>query len=111
MRQVIADTSNRRVAVSEAPAPRSKEKSAEGTPAKKTKKKSNATAKKASNAAMSQPNQTNQINQTNQTDALVGKPCPVCGKGVIIKGKTAYGCSNWKEGCTYRQPFTENPEA
>ncbi len=23
----------------------------------------------------------------------------------IIKGKTAYGCSNWKEGCQYRLPF------
>ena len=39
-------------------------------------------------------------------DPLVGQPCPVCGKGHIIKGKTAYGCSEWKNGCTYRQPFT-----
>ena len=23
----------------------------------------------------------------------------------IIKGKTAYGCSEWKNGCTYRKPF------
>lgn len=38
-------------------------------------------------------------------DSLIGKPCPVCGKGTIIKGKTAYGCSRWKEGCTYRLPF------
>ncbi|MEG2514578.1 MAG: hypothetical protein RSA92_04510, partial [Bacteroidaceae bacterium] len=36
-------------------------------------------------------------------DELVGKPCPLCGKGTIIKGKTAYGCSLWKEGCTFRQ--------
>ena len=28
-------------------------------------------------------------------------------KGVIIKGKTAYGCSNWKSGCQYRQPFSQ----
>ena len=34
-----------------------------------------------------------------------GQPCPLCGKGHIIKGKTAYGCSEWKNGCTYRQPF------
>ena len=40
------------------------------------------------------------------SDALVGQPCPVCGKGVIIKGKTAYGCSRWKEGCTFRLPFS-----
>ena len=40
-------------------------------------------------------------------DPMVGKPCPLCGKGVIIKGKTAYGCSNWKSGCQYRQPFSQ----
>ena len=34
-----------------------------------------------------------------------GDPCPICGQGHIIKGKTAYGCSRWKEGCTYRAPF------
>ena len=35
----------------------------------------------------------------------LGQPCPVCGKGSLIKGKTAYGCSRWKEGCNYRVPF------
>ena len=34
-----------------------------------------------------------------------GAPCPKCGKGVIIKGRTAYGCSLWREGCDWRQPF------
>ena len=38
-------------------------------------------------------------------DPMVGKPCPECGIGVIIKGKQAYGCSRWKEGCNYRKPF------
>ena len=38
-------------------------------------------------------------------DNPVGQPCPLCGKGHIIKGKTAYGCSEWKNGCTWRQPF------
>ena len=38
-------------------------------------------------------------------DPLVGQKCPLCGEGHIIKGKTAYGCSLWKEGCTWRQPF------
>ena len=38
-------------------------------------------------------------------DPLVGQKCPLCGEGHIIKGKTAYGCSRWKEGCTWRQPF------
>ncbi len=35
----------------------------------------------------------------------VGMLCPVCRKGHIIRGNTAYGCSRWKEGCTYRQLF------
>ena len=34
-----------------------------------------------------------------------GAPCPKCGKGVIIKGRTAFGCSLWREGCDWRQPF------
>lgn len=38
-------------------------------------------------------------------DSLIGQPCPVCGKGHIIKGKASYGCSRWKEGCTFRLPF------
>ena len=38
-------------------------------------------------------------------ESIVGKPCPKCGKGTIIKGKTAYGCSNWKNGCDFRQPL------
>ena len=39
------------------------------------------------------------------TEDIIGKPCPLCHEGTIIKGKTAYGCSNWKKGCTFRQPF------
>ena len=34
-----------------------------------------------------------------------GDKCPLCGKGYIIKGKTAFGCSEWKNGCTYRYIF------
>ena len=33
--------------------------------------------------------------------------CPKCKKGKIIKGKTAYGCSLWQTGCTFRFPFEE----
>lgn len=34
-----------------------------------------------------------------------GYRCPICGKGVVIRGNTRYGCSRWKEGCTYSEPF------
>lgn len=32
--------------------------------------------------------------------------CPKCKKGTVIKGKNAYGCSDWKEGCSFQYPFT-----
>lgn len=31
--------------------------------------------------------------------------CPLCKKGTIIRGKTAFGCSQYKEGCAFRLPF------
>ena len=34
-----------------------------------------------------------------------GMRCPICGKGMIIRGRTRYGCSRWREGCTYAEPF------
>ena len=40
-------------------------------------------------------------------DPIVGTPCPLCGKGKLIKGRTAYGCSEWKSGCTYRKAFND----
>ena len=36
-------------------------------------------------------------------------PCPVCGKGHLVKGKTAFGCSEYKNGCHTVLPFTEYP--
>ena len=34
-----------------------------------------------------------------------GIPCPLCKQGRIIRGRTRYGCSRWREGCTYAAPF------
>lgn len=34
-----------------------------------------------------------------------GMLCPVCRRGTIIRGNTRYGCSRWREGCTYAEPF------
>lgn len=36
--------------------------------------------------------------------------CPICKSGHIIKGRTAFGCSRFKEGCTLRLMFTDYPE-
>ena len=82
--QVVSDNSNRHVTVlaeDESVKEKSKEKSPATTKTRKRSKK--------------QP----------EPDEMEGKPCPLCGEGTIVKGKTAYGCSRWKEGCTYRLPF------
>ena len=42
---------------------------------------------------------------TDNSNRQITLVCPECGKGYVIKGKTAYGCSRWKEGCNYRKPF------
>ena len=34
-----------------------------------------------------------------------GMLCPVCRQGLIIRGNTRYGCSRWREGCTYAEAF------
>ena len=34
-----------------------------------------------------------------------GLTCPKCKKGTVIKGKAAYGCSNYKSGCDFKMTF------
>lgn len=70
---------------------------------KKTTKKKTTTAK-ADNKKADAPQPTPPAS-TSADDSIIGTTCPVCGKGTIIKGKTAYGCSNWRNGCTYRVDF------
>ena len=36
-------------------------------------------------------------------------PCPVCGKGHILKGNTGFGCSEYKNGCHTVLPFSDYP--
>ncbi len=86
--EVMSDASNRRVTVMT------------DEDLKKTRKRTPAKDAQAQPKAKSTPKK-----KAEPQDPLVGQPCPLCGKGHIIKGKTAYGCSEWKNGCTYRQPF------
>ncbi|WP_308233322.1 DNA topoisomerase 3 [uncultured Prevotella sp.] len=72
---------------------------------KKTTKKKTTTAK-ADNKKADAPQPT-PPDSTSADDSIIGTTCPVCGKGTIIKGKTAYGCSNWRNGCTYRIDFNK----
>jgi len=40
------------------------------------------------------------------TNQLLGHTCPQCNKGKLVKGSKAYGCSQFKQGCTFLLPFT-----
>ncbi len=33
--------------------------------------------------------------------------CPKCKKGTVLKGKTAYGCSEYKSGCDFKMTFDD----
>ena len=94
---VMMDNSNRRVAatvVEEKP-----KKSAPKKTAKPKKVKEGMSSQQGTAGGQgSMPSESN-------SDAIVGQPCPLCGKGHIIKGKTAYGCSEWRNGCGWRKVF------
>lgn len=85
--QVLADNTNRRVTVVD--------------PEEEKKKTKKASAKKDTKKASSDAPISSQRAKADDVPTI----CPLCGKGTIIKGKTAYGCSEWKNGCTYRKPF------
>lgn len=36
-----------------------------------------------------------------------GDKCPKCKEGTILKGNQAFGCSRFREGCDFRQPFDD----
>ena len=89
--EVMADTSNRRVTV------------LSDTELKKVKSPKKESAPKPKTTRKKTPPQPVE----GSGSPVEGAPCPLCGQGHIIKGNTAFGCSRWKEGCTYRVPFKQ----
>ena len=89
---VLSDNTNRRVTVMQEEPMRKEPEKKKKAPATKRTKKTAVPTKKPQNTLP-------------EGDAIIGTKCPLCGKGTILKGKTAYGCSEWKNGCTYRKPF------
>lgn len=92
---VLRDNSNRRITTT-TDDDLKKKRATRSTPKKKASAPSAAKTRTA--ARKTEARQT-------PDDSIIGTKCPLCGKGTIIKGKTAYGCSNWKNGCTYRVAF------
>lgn len=117
---VLSDNTNRRITIQEAA---QVEEAAKKKEPKKRERKSAAPKEKkpkaASNTGASSVQQPSVVStdvpstsvvipgNVANNDSLVGQPCPLCGKGTIIKGKTAYGCSEWKNGCGYRVVIKE----
>ena len=104
VRDVMADNSNRHVAITTeedlkkkmAPKVAAAPKSAPKSAAKPASKPAPAPAVTADSPT---------ITDDPKGGIEVGQPCPLCQQGTIIKGRTAYGCSRWREGCGWRQPF------
>ncbi len=92
---VLSDNSLRRISAEEEEPDKPKKKKSTRARKKTTKKDDSKTATDNNTTAPA----------ATAGDDITGKPCPVCGKGVIIKGHSAYGCSRWREGCTFRKPF------
>lgn len=121
---VLSDNSNRRITIQEAVSVQQEEKGKKetkkrerkpATPKKKAAPTKPAAEPVAGNATPSSaaPSSSTpagipappKVQATHTPDPLVGQTCPLCGKGTIIKGKAAYGCSEWRSGCTYRKTF------
>lgn len=47
---------------------------------------------------------------TKKPKTLEDIECPLCHKGHLLKGNTAYGCSRYKEGCNMRLNFDTYPK-
>ena len=62
---------------------------------------------KSGKSQSSKPKTIEEVKAEHNPDEVIGMPCPLCHEGHIVKGKAAYGCSRWKEGCTYRLPFDQ----
>ncbi|CCY64317.1 dNA topoisomerase [Prevotella sp. CAG:1124] len=94
---VLADNSNRHVTVLTDEDLKKKSRKKATSPKKKTETEVDKTGNNDEKTVQSLP----------ADDSIIGTPCPVCGKGHIVKGKTAYGCDRWREGCTFRMPFKQ----
>ena len=101
VQQVITDTSNRRVSAAGKPHPLTPSPQGEGERAQKKRVAGSGQQVAGSGEKTSKK----RTRKKKEESVKEGDVCPKCGKGHVIKGKTAYGCSEWKNGCDWRQPF------
>ena len=82
-----------------------KKKSTTKAPKSKPEKKVTAKADSPKTEVQQAKNPTELVNANEVQQSNL---CPICHTGVILKGKTAFGCSNWNNGCKFRIPFSFN---
>ena len=102
---VLRDNSNRRVTTLTEEDLKKKTKKKAST--KTTKPSANTATAKQQQSAAATPTPPQSEQTPTADDSIIGTVCPLCGKGTIIKGRTAYGCSEWRNGCTYRALFKQ----
>ena len=102
---VLSDNSNRHITTEATPAKEIQKLAVQKKSRKRAPAKSKEDGEKAKVEAPITAKQKEPSEAVQSDDSILGKACPLCGKGIVIKGKTAYGCSEWKNGCSWRLPF------
>lgn len=72
-------------------------------PAKKERKPRSKSTSETGEKPQAKPKRTKKAEATASPTTDNSVPhCPLCGKGTLLRGKSAYGCSEYKSGCTFR---------
>ncbi len=76
-------------------------------PAKKERKPRSKSTSETGEKPQAKPKRTKKAEATASPTPDNSVPhCPLCGKGTLLRGKSAYGCSEYKNGCTFRLDYT-----
>lgn len=107
VKDVIQDKDSTRIAVTDSPAGKSPRK-ARTTPRRASGAAAAAgSAKLSGNATPAKTSAAKPGYSPAKPAVKEGDICPKCGKGTVIRGHTALGCSRWREGCDFRAPLPQ----
>ena len=105
---VLRDSEPRHITL-EAPAQPSPVGRGKESPNPALSRKEGGKKKAATKKAKTKGGTTNNTKATGEvTTQQIPTVCPLCGRGTVIRGRTAYGCSRWndpQEPCSWRLPF------
>ena len=93
---VLSDQSGRAITI-EQPA---------AEPAKQVRKTRSKSPSETATASSTKPKRTKKAEAAASPASNDAVPrCPLCGQGTLLRGKSAYGCSAYKNGCTFRLDY------